>query len=137
MLFRLINQTQATHCVWSNGQQVGIQPKTTRTLDISENNAIFLKRSQLRGSRLLIESLNTEGEAILQNARASAAPEAVDPLIPEKTGPIIDEIEATRIAETAMKLNEVLTPPTTPEKPFTPPTYPKYQKRRHYNERRR
>lgn len=74
MLFKITNDTQAMRHVWSHGRQTLVLPGETKTLDLLENNAVFLRRCEKRGDQLHIEALDDAGTEVLK--RANAPPQA-------------------------------------------------------------
>jgi hypothetical protein len=104
MLFKLINETQSQRHVWAYGRQTLIAPGETKTLDLTDNNAVFLRRCEKRGDLFKIEATNDDGEEILKRANAPPVkgnyPRGLGPGA-ENPGEIRDGIEEARLKEEA------------------------------------
>ena len=106
MLFKLSNGTQSQRYVWAHGHQTLVPPGETRTLDLTDNNAVFLKRCENRGDLFTIAALDDEGKEIL--TRANTPP--VKGNYPNRCGPdaenpgeIVDGIEMARLKALEIK----------------------------------
>jgi hypothetical protein len=127
MLFKLTNDTQSQRHVWAWGRQTLISPGEAKTLDLNDNNAVFLRRCEKRGDLFRIEATNAEGESIL--ARANQPP--VKGNYPRGLGPdvgnpgeIRDGVEEARLEQQA-KIMELARQPDPGMRTPQPPPPPK------------
>lgn len=109
MLFKIINDTQAQRHVWARGRQTLVPPGETKTLDLADNNAIFLRRCEKRGDLFRIEALDDAGFKVLQQAAVPYPPRnypnrlGPDAAIVPGTGEIRDGIQEALLEEARIR----------------------------------
>jgi hypothetical protein len=104
MLFKVTNDTQSLRHIWSYGRQTLVAPGESKVLEILDNNAVFLRRCEIRGDKFRIEATDDDGAKVLQRASVPPQPRTwprgLGPDV-DTSGEIRDGVEEARIRELA------------------------------------